>query len=87
MSSFWSFLDSNSDALISIDEFRERTKIMDIDTNGETSSLEFEAFFSLNSHLVCRPYRYITFRRLTDRLRSLRKAIDSQMLALFNMFD
>ena len=87
LTSIWSFLDTNKDAVISTSEFAQVVRTMDLDLNNQTTALEFEAFFSLNSHLVCRPYRGATFKRLTDRMRTLRNTVKSNMLSLFNILD
>ena len=61
LTSLWSLWDKNKDGFVSTTEFTQATKTMDLDSSGETTSLELDAYFSLNSHLICRPYRNLIF--------------------------
>ena len=60
---------------------------MDLDKNGVTTPLEMNAYFAVNSHLVCRPFREVTLQRETERMESVEDKVRHSYLALFNMFN
>jgi len=87
LTSLWSLWDTNQDGNIAIDEFKTAVETMDLDGKNGTSELEYTAYFSVNSHLVCRPYGNVTRERSTANIKVLQESVDRHMNYFYKMFD
>jgi hypothetical protein len=56
IASIWAVWDSDNDGVVTATEFHEAWLAMDLDGNGQTNTLEANAYFSRNKYLLCRPF-------------------------------